>query len=60
LGQPAHESDVIVAMSVPGVDSVDTATFQMALADNPFVYLQDITIDKLSYLRATTPVITVS
>jgi phage-related baseplate assembly protein len=51
LGVTAHESDVIVAMSVTGVDSVDSDTVQMALASDPFTYLQDIPIDKLSYLR---------
>lgn len=51
LGDDAYESDIIVAMSVEGVSYVDTTTFQMALADAPLVYLENILVDRLSYLR---------
>lgn len=60
LGDSAFESDVIVAMSVPGVSSVDTSTFEMATTTNPLVFLDSIVVDRLSYIRAGTVTITVS
>jgi uncharacterized phage protein gp47/JayE len=60
LGDDVQVSDVVTVMgSIPGVDSVDLTTFEMAKASAPSLFLQEVLANKQEYLRAGTVVITV-
>lgn len=60
LGDDVQLSDLITVIgSVDGVDSVDLSTIEMARADNPLVFLQEVLANKQEYIRAGTIAVTV-